>query len=56
MGIAAEIGQHLLGAGEGTFGIYDPVDAPELGRGTVEDRLVGELSKLAKEGAASERS
>jgi hypothetical protein len=55
VGVAAEIGQHLLGAGEGTFGIDDPVDAPELGQDTVEDRVVGEWDKLAEEGQAAER-
>jgi hypothetical protein len=48
MGVAAKIGHHLLGAGEGTFGIDHPVDAPEFGQDTVEDRLVGEWGSSPK--------
>ena len=55
MGVAAKVGQHLLGAGEGTFGIDDPVDALELGEGTVEDRLIGERGKRSEERQAAER-
>ena len=32
MSVAAEIGQHLLGTGEGPLGIDDPIDASQLGQ------------------------
>jgi hypothetical protein len=30
VGVAAEVFEHLLGAGEGPFGVHDPVGLPEL--------------------------
>ena len=34
VGVATEVVEHLLGAGEGPLRIHDPVDGPQLDRGT----------------------
>ena len=49
MGVAAEIGQHLLGAAERRLGIDDPVDAPQLVEPVGEGRGLGEAGEVAEE-------
>jgi hypothetical protein len=49
MGIAAEIGQHLLGVAEGWLGVDDPIDAPQLAEPACEGDGFGECRKLAEE-------
>src|SRR6202051_4642357 len=49
MGIAAEIGQHLLGAAERGLGVDYPVDAAELAEMTFEGLRFGKISELTEE-------
>jgi hypothetical protein len=47
MGIAAEIGQHLLGAAEWGLGVDHPVEAAELAQMTCEGLRFGKIGELA---------
>jgi hypothetical protein len=49
MGVAAEIGLHLLGTAEGWLGIDDPFDAPQLTEPAGEGGGFGECRKFAEE-------
>src|SRR6202022_1569358 len=48
MGIAAEIGQHLLGAAEWGLGVDHPVEAAELAEMTCEGLRFGKVGELAE--------
>ena len=49
MGVAAEIGQHLLGAAEGRFGVDHPVDPAQRRAIGGEGAGLGERSEVAEE-------
>jgi hypothetical protein len=49
MGIAAEIGQHLLGAAERGLGVDPPVEAAELAEMPCEGLRFGKVGELAEE-------
>ena len=48
--IAAEVGQHGLGAAEGRFGINNPLGFAERGEPLREGVSIGQLSQIAEEG------
>jgi hypothetical protein len=49
MGIAAEVGEHLLGAGERTFGIDDPLGGTQGAEALGKRARLGELGECAGE-------
>ena len=49
MSISAEIFQHLLRPGKGTFGIDDPVETQEMGQECIPLGLLFEASQLSRE-------
>src|SRR6516165_4672257 len=49
MGVAAEIGEHLLWAAEGRFGVDDPFDLAQAIEVTGEGSGFGEAGKLTEE-------
>jgi hypothetical protein len=42
VGVAAEIGQHRIRAGQGGLGVDDPVNVGEVGKASGEDRRFAE--------------
>ena len=53
VGVAREIGEHGLGAGERALGVDDPFAAAQRRERGVEGALVGERRELAEEGEAA---
>src|SRR6516225_5516620 len=49
MGVAAEVGQHLLWPGEGTLGIDEPVRLPQRAEVGLEGCCVGEMLIITEE-------
>ncbi len=49
VGVATEIGEHLLGAGERTFGVDHPLDATQAVEAPGKRRGLGECGKRAGE-------
>jgi hypothetical protein len=49
MGVAAEIGEHLLGPAERWLGINHPVEAAELAETTGKRLCFGKVGELAEE-------
>ena len=43
VGVATEVGEHLLGAGEGPLRIHDPVDGPQLTEEAGEGVAIGQI-------------
>ena len=50
VGVAPEVVEHLLGAGEGPLRIHDPVDGPELTEEAGEGAAIGQIGGAAGEG------
>ena len=50
VGIASEVGEHLLGAGAGPFRVHHPVDGSELSKKAVESVAIGQFRGAAREG------
>ena len=48
MGVAAEIGQHLFGAGKWRLGIDDPVDTPGFFDNAIECGRIGQAGDIGK--------
>ena len=53
MGVAAEIGQHLLGAAEGRLGVDHPVDAAQRRAVGGEGAGLGQGGEIAEEAQAA---
>ena len=49
VGIAAEIGQHLLWSAEWRLGVDDPFDAADLGKSAPEGSALRQFDKVAEE-------
>jgi hypothetical protein len=48
--VARQVGEHGFGAGEGTFGVDDPLRSSERRQGAREGSRVGQVREFAEEG------